>query len=100
LSSKLGIYDTCGVGNLHGYPSVVGGLLSIYFVMIDSQAEFLQYKVVSQMFRQLGGVLVTLAVAMVSGYGTGVVVRPLKDDKTPSYVDSAFWHSEYFEKED
>ncbi|EEC50790.1 predicted protein, partial [Phaeodactylum tricornutum CCAP 1055/1] len=32
LESSWHISDTCGVGNLHGYPSVVGALLSIVFV--------------------------------------------------------------------
>lgn len=27
LEENFGIFDTCGVGNLHGYPSVLGGLL-------------------------------------------------------------------------
>ena len=37
----FGIYDTCGVHNLHGIPSVLGGLASIVLVAIDSNADCL-----------------------------------------------------------
>ena len=96
LATKFRIHDTCGVGNLHGYPSLVGGLLSVVLVALDPAAAFLQYSLASQMFRQLGGVVVTLVAAMASGYGLGRAVQPLKPDKTPCFLDSAFWHSEYF----
>jgi ammonium transporter Rh len=43
LESTFGIFDTCGVGNLHGYPSVVGALLSIGFIAFDAEADFLQH---------------------------------------------------------
>lgn len=96
LESTYGIYDTCGVGNLHGYPSLVGGLLSIVLVAIDSQAEFLEYGVVSQMLRQLVGVIVTLITASVSGYYTGLFVKGFKDETaTKSFADSEWWHLEY-----
>jgi ammonium transporter Rh len=97
LSSKFGITDTCGVGNLHGYPSLVGGLMSVAFVAINPTADFLQYGVVEQMFRQFVGVVCTMAVSIGSGYVIGKFIAPLKHPKTPCFVDSAFWHSEYFE---
>ena len=36
LQSKLGLYDTCGVHNLHGMPGVLGGFASALFVGISS----------------------------------------------------------------
>ncbi len=96
LESKFRIFDTCGVGNLHGYPSIVGGLLSIFLVAVDPDAEFLQFDVVPQMFRQLLGVVATVAVACVSGYTTGSLVKGYKDELgTASYSDSVWWHLEY-----
>jgi len=57
---KLGIFDICGVGNLHGYPFIVGGdLLSIVLVAVDPAADFLVYETIPQMIRQVGGVLTT-----------------------------------------
>jgi ammonium transporter Rh len=95
LESRFGIFDTCGVANLHGYPSLVGGLMSIIFVAMDPDADFLEYDMVSQMFRQFAGVVATLAVAISSGYATGLFVKPLKDGTTASYKDSVWWHLEY-----
>jgi len=43
LERKFGIFDTCGVGNLHGWPSIVGGVLSIIFVTLDDEAEYLPH---------------------------------------------------------
>jgi ammonium transporter Rh len=69
----FGIHDTCGVHNLHGLPSVLGGLASIVFVAIDSNADFLSdRKSVSQLcLSQFMAVLFTIVVATVSGLLTG-----------------------------
>jgi hypothetical protein len=45
---------------------------------------------------QLLGVVATLAVASVSGYYTGKLVKPLKDEESvKSYSDGIWWHLEY-----
>jgi ammonium transporter Rh len=97
LESKFGIFDTCGVGNLHGYPSLVGALLSAAFIALDSEADFLRYSMGSQMLRQLGGILSTLVISIASGYGTGtfISVSKFKGEATPSFKDSVWWHLEY-----
>jgi ammonium transporter Rh len=95
LASKFGIYDTCGVGNLHGYPSVVGALLSIGFIALDPAAEFLAQEMRPQMASQFCGIVATLLVSIASGYGTGTLVSSLKDDTKLSYMDGEWWHLEY-----
>lgn len=95
LESKYGIYDTCGVANLHGYPSLLGALLSIFFLALDPDAEFLTYEMIPQMLRQFGGIVATFAISIASGYGTGVLASSLKDDSTPSFQDGVWWHLEY-----
>jgi ammonium transporter Rh len=92
---RKGVHDTCGVGNLHGYPSLVGGLLSVVFIALDPQAEFLQNEMGVQMLCQVGGIIATLLVSILSGYGTGMVAKSFKDDDTPSFSDAVWWHLEY-----
>lgn len=94
LQSK-GIHDTCGVGNLHGYPSLVGALLSVAYTNLDPDAEFLLNAMPLQMLCQLAAIAATLFVSMASGYVTGLVVKPFKDGATPSFLDSEWWHLEY-----
>jgi ammonium transporter Rh len=93
---KIG--DTCGVANLHGYPSLVGALLSIVFCTMDADADFLRYgrsAVTSQMLAQLGGIASTLVISVASGYGTGLLISPWNDAGTLSYKDAVWWHLEY-----
>ena len=95
LADKCGIHDTCGVGNLHGYPSLVGSTLSLFLIALDPQAEFLAYDLVPQMVRQFLGIVVTLVISIISGYGTGVMIKGSKDSITPSFLDKIWWHLEY-----
>ena len=94
LESTYSLYDTCGVGNLHGYPSVVGALLSIVFVALDSEAEFLSYDLIPQMVAQFLGIVATLVVSAGSGYGTGLLVSKIQGEEA-IYLDAEFWHLEY-----
>jgi ammonium transporter Rh len=96
LQSKFGIYDTCGVGNLHGYPAIVGALLSIGFVALDPKADFLEHSMVAQMLRQLLSIIATLGVSIASGYGTGYVASKFQDSGL-AFVDAIWWQLEYTE---
>jgi ammonium transporter Rh len=93
LESKFGIYDTCGVANLHGYPSVLGGLLSILLVFLDHNADFLVYGLGTQSIAQLLAVVVTLLMAMGSGYLTGSVLihSPEIFSDVADYDDAVWW---------
>ena len=106
----FGIHDTCGVHALHGLSSVLGGLASIVFVVVDSNASFLSdEKSVSQLcLSQFMAVLFTLFVATVSGLLTGhamVFSGTIRrqstdgsgDGRRPSaYDDRLYWESGYF----
>ena len=95
LEAKLGTYDTCGVHNLHGLPSVVGGLASAVFVTLDSNANFLKFSKGQQAFRQVMAVVCTIAFALVSGWITGFMMVKAVPDTPPEYDDAAWWESEY-----
>ncbi|CAJ1966222.1 unnamed protein product [Cylindrotheca closterium] len=100
LEEKFGIYDTCGVGNLHGWPSVLGGLLSIVFVAMNSDAEFLNHEALTQCVAQFLAVLSTVAIAASTGYVTGKVMMKTVGEAPDEYDDSLWWEGEYFEAEE
>jgi len=90
LESMFGIYDTCGVGNLHGYPSVLGGLASILFVAIDYDNLILNHEFGTQSIVQLVAVIATLAMAKISGFISGKLI--LNDvGKHADYDDNVWW---------
>ena len=93
LEKEFGLYDTCGVANLHGYPSVLGGLLSIFLVFVDSNADFLIHGVGSQFIYQALAVASTIVVAISSGYFTGFTVlrNPASFAFVPDYEDAIWW---------
>lgn len=96
LEKKYGVFDTCGVGNLHGYPSVLGGLLSVFLVYTSSDADFLVHGVGIQSLMQLIAVAATLVVAYFAGYISTLLTTPVGDlaimyAKTVDYDDAAWW---------
>jgi len=97
LESTLGLYDTCGVGNLHGYPSIVGGLASILFVAM-APADFLNYQYGTQSIHQLIAVVATLVIAKITGFISGKIVlnKPgehvlNKPEEHADYDDNVWW---------
>jgi ammonium transporter Rh len=99
---EVGIFDTCGVGNLHGLPSLIGGLASVAIVAMDPTAEFLNHNAYLQPFMQLLGVILTVVISATSGYATGIFMKSptvvsSKNDSPVVYEDEVYWHAEYFE---
>eukprot|EP00934_Nitzschia_sp_Nitz4_P003452 Nitzschia sp. Nitz4//scaffold419_size8899//2837//4199//NITZ4_009109-RA/size8899-snap-gene-0.0-mRNA-1//-1//CDS//3329551391//3442//frame0 len=94
LETKFGVYDTCGVGNLHGYPSIVGGLASIIIVYFHSEEPFLVYTAGTQSVRQLAAIVATIASSSIAGYVTGLVLlkTPASFETVPDYEDTVWWH--------
>jgi ammonium transporter Rh len=100
---KLGVHDTCGVNNLHGYPSLLGGLASVVAVALDSEADFMMDSANGRLggpLRQLCGIVATLAVSCFSGYITGLLIqtpatKQKEEDTTPSYEDAVWWSADY-----
>jgi len=93
LEKKLGLYDTCGVANLHGLPSVLGGLLSVVMVYVyqpDAAEDILQHEVGTQSVMQLAAVVGTLVVAIGSGYMSGSILLPSSFD-FEDYEDAVWW---------
>lgn len=64
LQNVLKIVDTCGVHNLHGMPGLFGGIIAIFVVPGIAQAQII-------------GIVVTVAIAFVSGSVGGYIIHAL-----------------------
>lgn len=80
--TKIGVYDTCGVHNLHGMPGLFGGIFSAIFLAAYNAGTFNLAGVVSwntddflkRGALQLAGVGVSLGIALGSGILTGLLL--------------------------
>lgn len=113
IENTLGVPDTCGVHNLHGMPGVFSGILSVLMAAIASENQYANdlfniyparmpnFKISNstaprssgeQAGYQALGLVVTLAVAIVTGLITGFL---LTLTKAPSdhleYDDATYW---------
>ena len=84
LATKLGLHDTCGIHNLHGMPSLVGGLASALCGAVLSSP------LAGAPLIQLAGIVVTLVAAISSGALTGYAMKLLADGAEMA-DDSAYW---------
>lgn len=87
---KYGLHDTCGIHNLHGMPSLIGGIASaIVPIWIDNAGA---------PKTQVLGVVFTLLISIGTGFITGKVMYIFKDD-APMADDSVHWEvADDFEK--
>jgi len=99
MVTQFQIYDTCGVHNLHGLPSLVGGLSSAIFVTLNPDAEFLLHEKGSQASHQVAAVAATVAIAIVSGWLTGQIMMLVDRERVydDEYSDTAWWQTDYFD---
>ena len=80
LQSKIPLFDTCGVHNLHGMPGLLGGIVSAFAVAhpIEQHASGLFYNIAKSaitsshpVHTQVGGVFAAWGFALVSGALSG-----------------------------
>ena len=101
LEDRYQLYDTCGIHNLHGMPSVLGGIVSVlaaaYFQSggrHGNQDIYVDHKN-NQWAYQLLGLIVTLSFALVTGTFTGYLMRYMgKHNRVTSFKDNVYFHSE------
>ena len=102
LEKKYGIYDTCGVHNLHGIPGVIGGLggvisaaiatkslyddalMEIYPARADGRTAW------EQSWYQLAALGTTIAISIIGGLLTGLIMQIDKMNGR-LYDDSEYW---------
>lgn len=81
LESKLNLYDTCGVHNLHGMPGLLGGFSAL--LVVPGIAAV-----------QLTGIGITLVIALTGGLVAGILIK-LTGTTIEPYEDSVeFTHTE------
>ena len=103
LLTKVGIYDTCGVHNLHGLPGVLGGIFSaIFLAAYTSGTENIAGPVswnTGDWYRkgamQLAGVALSLGISIASGIVTGLILLLVyRMEESDFFNDAHLWEIE------
>jgi ammonium transporter Rh len=107
ILKRVHIHDTCGVHNLHGMPGVISGLGGIVIASMPWRSLYtenltptclgggLNRTPAVQAGFQCAGLVLTLAMAIVGGLGTGLFLRlPIfaTPDNDSYFDDSLNWH--------
>jgi ammonium transporter Rh len=98
LENNLGIHDTCGVHNLHGMPSVIGGLASVILAgykgtdLAHDKAIYTNTLVNDQWWRQWIAIFLCMAFAIVSGLITGLIMKACyPEGSSKPFHDDQYW---------
>jgi ammonium transporter Rh len=79
LERKIGLYDTCGVNNLHGLPGIFGSIISCIFCVTSFDAAYLAHTKDTIGLYQLASLASTLGMALVCGTFTGYICKFCKE---------------------
>ncbi|RYG65636.1 hypothetical protein EON64_11495, partial [archaeon] len=95
LQVKFNLHDTCGVHNLHGMPSIIGGIASVILAGYKQGGghDGDLYPPNGAWWRQLVGIFLTILCAVITGaFTAGVMhlVDPVSLGDRP-FDDSAYW---------
>lgn len=97
ILDRMGLHDSCGVNNLHGMPSIVGGIFSVIFAYHkgplghDAPQVYWAPDYTNQGSHQLMGIAVTLAMSITTGLITGAVMKIMRPEGTEDFVDCEWW---------
>jgi len=89
LLAKIGLHDTCGIHNLHGMPSLLGGIVGIFVALFPGAYPGYPDDV-GNLLNQCIAVLLTMVISIATGLLTGLAMKPLKDD-AEGFNDAEFW---------
>ena len=106
VQSKLNLFDTAGILNLHGIPGFLGGILTSIFASSVSKEDWklgyshdfeklTERSPSKQAAFQLAALFMTLGISIVGGVITGLILKtpcmfPIKN----YFVDSEYWEEE------
>jgi len=104
LERTIGLHDTCGVHNLHGMPSIIGAIAAmIASAVAESPSLYDQTQLLeiftardtrsasTQAAYQLGFTTITLAIAVIGGLITGLVVKSIRPHTKRFFLDDENW---------
>jgi ammonium transporter Rh len=96
LEEHFDLHDSCGIHNLHGMPSVLGGLISVIIAIRQGSDQYDPLYAADQWSFQLQALLFTLCCAIVSGACAGVVVKSIEsvdiqNNPNAKFLDTVFW---------
>eukprot|EP00475_Leptophrys_vorax_P004965 TRINITY_DN1298_c0_g1_i1.p1 TRINITY_DN1298_c0_g1~~TRINITY_DN1298_c0_g1_i1.p1 ORF type:complete len:479 (+),score=117.87 TRINITY_DN1298_c0_g1_i1:84-1439(+) len=106
LKSRFHINDTAGVANLHAFPGLFGGLVTVLVTAAASSAKYgedLAFVFIGmdpmgknrtasvQALYQFFAVLSTFGISIVSGFFTGALLRVTTQVPEAIFEDSEFW---------
>jgi len=101
LLRKIGLHDSCGVHNLHGMPSILGGLASVIACVAVKDPTYLTNERGTQAGYQMAAIGATLGIAIVSGVLTGfflkwvdkrmLIIISQGGAEVPHYHDGLYW---------
>jgi ammonium transporter Rh len=81
-------FDTCGIFNLHGVPGLVGGIFSIVAPLMYTGGLMEEVGMVP--VTQLATLGITLVVSIITGAGTGFLLKAMGEPTQP-FDDTEFW---------
>jgi len=84
---NLGLYDTCGINNLHGMPGILGCIASAITVGSFEDKERFEHEMHYQAAYQIAGLAVTLGIAIVGGIVTGHIMKYAMPGPESPYSD-------------
>ena len=74
LERKLGLRDTCGINNLHGMPSIIGGLVAGLVALGQNTEYILHDNGGIQLINEILAMIVTGGIAITGGLVVGYII--------------------------
>ena len=103
LQRKIGLYDTCGVNNLHGIPGLFGSIISCIFC-VTAWEPWMSWPKDQIGLYQFASLASTLGMAIVTGVFTGYVCKFCKNtikkinapkNATPTDLDNSVHFNDF-----
>jgi len=100
---RNGLWDTCGIHNLHGMPGLLGGFASIFTSWLHGNSEYGDVGLIipargdgrggsTQGGYQFAALFMTFFLAIVSGLLVGrLLTIPFLEQETNAYCDEPYW---------